>query len=54
LARYMIKEKGYRNVKTVRGGGEAMEKYFEYYHRTHYGGKIVNPFTGKVIELRRK
>lgn len=36
---------GFTNVKHVRGGGRAMEKFFEYYR----GGKIVNPITGKEI-----
>ena len=44
MADEMIKM-GFRNVKTVEGGGEAMEKYFEYYR----GGKIVNPITRKEI-----
>jgi galactokinase/mevalonate kinase-like predicted kinase len=35
-------------VKTVQGGGQAMEKYFEYYR----GGKVVNPMTGKVIYVK--
>jgi len=38
-------ERGYENVKTVQGGGEAMEKYFDYYR----SGKIISPTTGKVI-----
>jgi hypothetical protein len=41
----LIEEKGHTNVRVVRGGGEEMEKYFEYYR----GGKIVNPMTGKII-----
>jgi hypothetical protein len=43
-------EIGFENVRTVVGGGAAMEKYFEYYR----GGKIINPITGKVIDLRKK
>lgn len=46
-------KKGYRNVKTVQGGGRAMEKYFDHYHATHYGGKIIKPQTGQVIEIGR-
>jgi len=42
-------EKGYENVKTVKGGGKAMEGYFEYYR----GGKIINPITGKVIIIKK-
>jgi len=38
----LIEEKGHTNVKVVRGGGEAMEKYFDYFR-----GKIVSPMTGK-------
>jgi hypothetical protein len=30
---------GYDNVKTVEGGGQAMEKYFMYYRN----GKLINP-----------
>lgn len=41
---------GFANVKAVHGGGQAMEKYFEYYR----SGKIVNPITGKVIEMKTK
>jgi hypothetical protein len=44
----MIKKKGYRNVKAVRGGGRAMEKFFEYYR----GGKIINPRTGHVTKVK--
>ena len=49
----MIKKLGYRNVKAVRGGGKAMEKYFDHYHATHYGGKIISPRTGRVVEIGR-
>lgn len=42
-------KKGYRNVKAVRGGGRAMEKFFDYYR----GGKIIKPQTGQVIDMRR-
>jgi hypothetical protein len=35
---------GFKNVKNVDGGGEALEKYFEHYK----SGKIINPITGKV------
>lgn len=40
-------EKGFTNVKTVSGGGEAMEKFFEYYR----GGKVIDPITGKVTVI---
>jgi hypothetical protein len=43
-------EKGFTNVKIVSGGGFALEKFFEYYR----GGKIINPITGKVIDMRTK
>jgi hypothetical protein len=39
---------GFTNVKQVHGGGQAMEKYFEYYR----SGKIVNPITGKVVVIK--
>jgi hypothetical protein len=45
-------ERGYENVKTVDGGGAAMEKIFDYYNKTYYGGKIVNPRTGQVIDIK--
>ena len=50
---------GFKNVKTVSGGGEmsggsAMEKYFEYYVSTNYKTQIVNPTTGKVTVLKKK
>jgi hypothetical protein len=35
---------GYENVKTVKGGGAALEKYFDYYR----GGKIFRPSKGKI------
>ncbi len=41
-------ELGFTNVKTVRGGGAEMEKFFEYYR----GGKIINPMTGKVTVIQ--
>jgi len=41
-------EIGFENVKTVAGGGAAMEKFFEYYR----AGKIINPITGKVIVVK--
>ena len=44
---------GFTNVKHVHGGGNAMEKYFDYYQTTYYGGKIVSPATGKEIILKR-
>jgi len=45
-------EQGYGNVKSVRGGGFAMEKFFDRFEWTHYGGKIINPRTGQVIEMK--
>lgn len=30
-----------------------MEKFFDHYRATYYGGKIINPQTGKVIQIRR-
>jgi len=39
---------GFKNVKTVAGGGGAMEKFFEYYR----GGEIINPITGTVINIK--
>ena len=39
---------GFRNVKSVEGGGVALEKFFEYYR----GGKIVNPITGKITVIK--
>jgi hypothetical protein len=43
--------KGWGNVRTVSGGGAAMEKFFDHYHKTYYGGKIISPTTGKEIHL---
>jgi len=40
-------ENGYDNVKTVSGGGEAMEKIFDHYKN----GKLIRPSRG--IPLRR-
>jgi len=51
LASYMI-ERGYGNVKTVLGGGAAMEKFFDHYKKTYYGGKIISPTTGKEIAIK--
>jgi hypothetical protein len=39
---------GYANVKTVQGGGRAMEKIFDYYR----GGKIVSPSRGTSIDAK--
>ena len=41
-------EIGFENVRTVAGGGAAMEKFFEYYRDE----KIINPITGVVIKLK--
>lgn len=30
-----------------------MEKFFDYYYATYYGGKIISPLTGKVTEVGR-
>ncbi len=53
LAKEYIK-RGYRNVRTVSGGGKEMDKIFDYYTITHYGGKIIQPLTGKVIKIHNK
>jgi hypothetical protein len=45
-------ERDYGNVRTVSGGGEAMEKFFDYYKKTYYGGKIISPLTGKEIVIK--
>jgi hypothetical protein len=37
-------ENGYENVKTVSGGGAAMEKVFDYY----LNGKLISPGSGSV------
>lgn len=42
-------EIGFGNVRTVAGGGAAMEQFFEYYR----SGKLINPLTGKVIEIMK-
>jgi hypothetical protein len=42
-------EIGYENVRTVAGGGAAMEKFFEYYR----AGRIINPITGTVIQIMK-
>lgn len=47
LAHHMI-ERGFKNVKIVRGGDE-MKKYFGHYR----GGKIVNPVAGRVTIVKR-
>jgi hypothetical protein len=41
-------EKGFNNVKIISGGGDAAEKFFEYYR----SGRIINPITGKVIVIK--
>jgi len=43
--------RGWGNVRTVLGGGAAMEKFFDHYKKTYYGGKIISPTTGKEIHL---
>jgi len=43
---------GFTNVKHVHGGGGAMEKFFDHYEATHYGGKIVSPTTGREIPVK--
>ena len=52
LASYYMK-RGYRNVKTVEGGGAAMEKYFDHYKATYDGGEIISPLTGKVFKIKK-
>jgi hypothetical protein len=39
---------GFTNVKHVKGGGRAMEKFFEYFK----GRKIINPITGKEVIVK--
>ena len=51
LADEMIKM-GFKNVKNVKGGGKALEKYFEYY-TSGAVTKVTNPRTGKVIVLKK-
>lgn len=46
-------KRGYNNVKTVKGGGRAMEKIFDYYQTTHGGFKIVSPISGKITKFER-
>jgi len=41
-------ERGYGNVKTIAKGGEAAEKFFEYYR----GGRIIDPITGKITIIK--
>jgi hypothetical protein len=41
-------ERGYSSVKTIMGGGQAMERVFDYYK----GGKMISPMTGKEIVLK--
>jgi hypothetical protein len=41
-------QRGFTNIMHVRGGGEAMEKYFDYYR----DGKIISPTAGKGIVVR--
>ena len=43
---------GFTNVKHVHGGGGALEKFFDHYEATHYGGKIVSPTTGREIPVK--
>jgi len=45
-------EKGFKNVKTVRGGGFAMEKFFDHYEKMHYGGRIISPATGREFDVK--
>jgi hypothetical protein len=40
--------RGFKNVKVVHGGGEAMEKFFDYYR----DGKIISPATGKEFDVK--
>jgi hypothetical protein len=41
---------GFKNVKHVTGGGDALQKYFEYYTSAAVT-KITNPLTGKQTIL---
>jgi len=45
-------EKGFKNVRPVKGGGAALEKYMEYYLKTWDGGRIINPITGTTIAVK--
>jgi hypothetical protein len=44
--------RGFKNVKMVHGGGEALEKFFDHYTKTYYGGKIISPATGKEFDVK--
>jgi len=41
-------EEGYGNVKVVLGGGDVMEKFFDYYR----SGKIISPMMGTAIDTK--
>jgi hypothetical protein len=46
-------ENGFKNVKTVRGGGAAMEKFFDHYGVDYTGrGKIIGPKTGEKFGVK--
>jgi len=44
---------GFENVKSVEGGGKALEKYFESYHSSAYKTEIRNPITGKITIIKK-
>lgn len=44
-------ERGYNNVKTVEGGGGAMEKYFTHFKAID-GGRLIDPMTGTVVPYK--
>lgn len=46
-------ERGFKNVRPVKGGGEALEKWLEHYVGTWFGYRIINPITGKVTDIKR-
>jgi len=41
-------EQGYGNAKVVLGGGDVMEKFFDYYRN----GKIISPMMGTTIDTK--
>ena len=47
-------QKGFANVRVVSGGGAALEKFLEHYKKDYKGGKIINPITGNVTEIKSK
>ena len=39
-------------MKIVSGGGFALEKFLEHYKMDYKGGKMINPRTGEITELK--